>query len=66
MTACLESLSLVDINNIMRSVPSLVVVAGVSVKDGEFSAKIDFFYFLHSYAMEVTQRDHLFAVTHSP
>jgi hypothetical protein len=66
MTACLESLSPVDISNIMRSVLSLVVMVGVSVKDEEFSAHIDFFHSMHSYAMETTQRDHLFAVMHRP
>lgn len=66
MVACLESMSLANDSNILRSVPSLVVMAGVSVKDEEFSAKIDFFHSLHSHAMEATQRDHLLAVTHSP
>jgi hypothetical protein len=66
MTACLESLPLTDIINIMRSAPSMVVMADVSVKDEEFSAKIDFFHSLHSYAMEATHMNHLFVVTHSP
>jgi hypothetical protein len=66
MAACLESLPPVDVSNIMISVPSLVVMVGVSVKHEEFSAKIDFFHSMHSYAMETTQRNHPFVVTHSP
>jgi hypothetical protein len=65
MSACIKSLSLVYISNIIRSIASLVVVAGVSVKDKEFSFENDFLHIVHSYAMEATQRDYLYAGTHS-
>ena len=53
MVTCLESLSLANISNIIRSVASLVLEAGDGDKDGEFLPKTQFLHFLHSYAMEV-------------
>ena len=52
MVACLESLSLANISHIIRSVASLILEASEGDKDGEFSAKIHFLHFQHSYAME--------------
>jgi hypothetical protein len=64
--ACLESLSLVNISHIVRSIASLVLEASESDKDGEFSEKTKLLPFQHSYAMEDAHWDVLIAVIDSP
>ena len=66
MAACLESLSLASISNIIRSVASLIHEASESDKDGEFLAKNHFLHFMHSYSKEAAQWTYLVAVMDSP
>jgi len=66
MVAGLESLSLANVSNIMRSVASLVLEVGEGDKDGEFWAKIKNFTFRPSGAMEPAHWASLFAVINSP
>ena len=62
MVACLESLYSANVSDIIQQAASLIPELCESNKDGEFLAKITFSYFQHSYTMETTQRDHVFAV----
>ena len=61
MVACLESLSLANVSYIIRSVASLLLEASEGDKEGEFWAKILFWHFLHSHAMQAAHRAHLLA-----
>lgn len=62
MVACLESLYSANVSDIIQQAASLIPELCESNKDGEFLAKITFSHFQHSYTMETTQRDHVFAV----
>jgi hypothetical protein len=61
MIACLESLSLANVSNIIRSVASVLLEASEGDKEEEFSAKNLFWHFLHSHAMQAAHRAYLFA-----
>jgi len=49
-----------------RTTATLILDAGESDKDGEFSTKIHVFHFLRSHAMEAAHWAYLFTVTDSP
>ena len=66
MAACLESLSLANVSNALRSVASLVLEGREDDKDGEFSAKVQFLHFLHSCAMEAAHWAYPFAGMNTP
>jgi hypothetical protein len=66
VTAGLMSLSLVNVSNVIRSAAPLVVEGSDGDEEGEFSSKIDFSDFLHSYAMEAAHWAYLFDVMNSP
>lgn len=66
MAACLESLSLANVSNNIKSVASLVLEASEGDKDGQFSKKIKFSRLLHSHAVDAAHWAYLFDVMDRP
>lgn len=63
MTACLESLSLVNVRDMLKWWASLIPVAGKLVKNWRFWRIISFSTFPHSRAIETNYMDDLLSVT---
>lgn len=61
MAPCLESLSIANHSNTIRSVASPVLAVGEADKDGEFLPKIEIFTFRHWHAMETAHWAYLIA-----
>ncbi len=66
MAACLESVFLIVVSDIIERAASLVLEASKRDKVGEFSTKTTHFHFRHSYAMEAVRWTYLVAVMDSP